>query len=72
MNTYYLIDYENMPKDVLKECSDLGENDCVVLFYTKNRPTVVLSEVKIQFESYEVPQGNQSADMNILIFRDLC
>ncbi len=65
MNTYYLIDYENMPKDVLKECSDLGENDCVVLFYTKNRPTVVLSEVKIQFESYEVPQGNQSVDMNI-------
>ncbi len=64
MNSYYLIDYENMPKDVLKECSDLGENDCVVLFYTKNRPAVALSEVK-NLRTYEVPTGSQSADMNI-------
>ncbi len=64
MNSYYLIDYENMPKDVLKECSDLGEDDCVVLFYTKNRPAVALSEVK-NLRTYEVPTGSQSADMNI-------
>lgn len=68
METYYLIDYENVGK-VAFDCCNCTRKDHLLLFYTKNKPNIDLNiVVKLQDVSVEyinVPAGKQSTDMHI-------
>ena len=69
MNTYYLIDFENVNSVGLETKKNLTEQDIVIIFYTKNASKIdmsVLSKIdnaKLQF--IEVPVGKQSLDMHL-------
>lgn len=36
METYYLIDYENVNSDGLSGCDKLAKSDHIIIFFTKN------------------------------------
>lgn len=72
MNTYYLIDFENVNSVGLETKKNLTEQDIVIIFYTKNASKIdmsVLSKIdnaKLKF--IEVPVGKQSLDMHLSSF----
>lgn len=69
IETYYLIDYENVGSDGLEGCSDLTKTDHIIIFFTKNAKKIDMSEIADHGESVlrmvEVPAGKQSTDIHI-------
>lgn len=69
METYYLIDYENVYSDGLSGCENLSSKDHIVIFFTKNAKRIDMSEIAnlgdVGLEMIEVSAGKQSADMHI-------
>ena len=69
IETYYLIDYENVHGDGLSGCQDLGKNDSIVIFFTPNAKNIDMSDISdhgaAKLEMIKVPAGKQSADMHI-------
>ena len=69
IETYYLIDYENVHGDGLSGCQDLGKNDYIVIFFTPNAKNIDMSDIsnhgEAKLEMINVPAGKQSADMHI-------
>ena len=69
IETFYLIDYENVHGDGLTGCQDLGKKDHIVIFFTPNAKKIDMSEISdhgsADLEMIEVPAGKQSADMHI-------
>lgn len=69
IETYYLIDYENVGSDGLSGCDKLSETDHIIIFFTKNAKRIDMSEIadhgEAEFEMIEVPAGKQSADIHI-------
>ena len=69
LETYYLVDFENVASGGLKGCSELGKNDHIVIFYTDNTKSIDLDIVrehgKAEFKLYKVHQGNQYLDMHM-------
>ena len=69
IETYYLIDYENVHGDGLSGCQDLGKNDYIVIFFTPNAKNIDMSDISdigaAKLEMIKVPAGKQSADMHI-------
>ena len=69
IETYYLIDYENVHGDGLSGCQDLGKNDNIVIFFTPNAKNIDMSDISnhgaAKLEMINVPAGKQSADMHI-------
>ena len=52
MNTYYLIDFENVNSVGLETKKNLTEQDIVIIFYTKNASKIdmsVLSKIDSNF-----------------------
>jgi len=69
IETYYLIDYENVHGDGLSGCHGLGKTDHIVIFFTQNAKSIDMSDIsnhgEAELEMIEVPAGKQSADMHI-------
>jgi len=69
IETFYLIDYENVHGDGLSGCQDLGKNDYIVIFFTPNAKNIDMSDISdhgaAKLEMIKVPAGKQSADMHI-------
>lgn len=69
IETYYLIDYENVGGDGLSGCNKLSKTDHIIIFFTKNAKRIDMSEIadhgEAELEMIEVPAGKQSADIHI-------
>lgn len=72
METYYLIDYENInDKESLKNMNFLTKMEHIHIFYTKNVPkiSIELAFLKgIDIEAHIVPSGKQSVDMYLVSY----
>lgn len=69
IETFYLIDYENVHGDGLSGCQSLGKTDHIVIFFTQNSKNIDMSDISNHgsavLDMIEVPAGKQSADMHI-------
>lgn len=69
IETYYLIDYENVGSDGLSGCDKLNKTDHIIIFFTKNAKKIDMSEIadhgNAKLDMIEVPAGKQSADIHI-------
>ena len=70
IETYYLVDFENVNEKGLESSHELGEHDHIYIFYTKNTPKIsmeVLSKInKAKLHFYNIPVGKQSLDMSLV------
>ena len=60
METYYLIDYENVHEDGLKGIQELTEEDHVCLMFTPNALKIsldILTNVRADFKVIKAPAG---------------
>ncbi len=69
INTYFLIDYENVNGSGLAGCEKLGREDHIVIFFTANANKLDMRHIADHGEAalnmIEVPAGRQSADIHI-------
>ena len=69
IETYYLIDFENVHAEGLTGCQGLAKTDHIVIFFTQNAKNIDMSSISnhgsAELEMVEVPSGKQSADMHI-------
>lgn len=69
IETYYLIDYENVGSDGLSSCDKLSKTDHIIIFYTENAKRLDMSKmanhVEAEMDMINVPAGKQSADIHI-------
>lgn len=72
IETYYLIDYENVGSDGLSGCDKLNETDHIHLFYTEKNKKIDLDIVhnhgEAEFIPHKVSAGNQSLDKHLVSF----
>ena len=70
IETYYLVDFENVNEKGLESSDELGEHDHIYIFYTKNTPKIsmeVLSKInKAKLHFCNIPVGKQSLDMSLV------
>ena len=69
IDTYYLVDYENVHHEGLVGINNLGKTDHVIIFFTRNSTKMDMRKISglnsVDFRTIEVPAGKQSADMHI-------
>lgn len=69
MDTYYLIDFENVNSDGLTGCNKLSKSDHIIIFFTKNAMKINMSDIadhgEASLDMIEVPPGKQSTDIHI-------
>ncbi len=69
IETYYLIDYENVGSDGLSGCDKLNKSDHIIIFFTKNAKKIDMRQIAnhgdAELDMIEVPAGKQSADIHI-------
>lgn len=69
IETYYLIDYENVNSDGLLGCDKLIKTDHIIIFFTRNAGKINMSEIAnhgdAELAMIEIPAGKQSADIHI-------
>lgn len=69
IETYYLIDYENVGADGLAGCDKLTKSDHIYIFFTKNAKKIDMTEIanhgEAELDMIEVPAGKQSTDIHI-------
>lgn len=72
VETYYLIDFENVHEDGLSGSENLNSHDHVHLFSTKNAPKISFETLthlnSADLSSHEIPVGNQSLDMHLVSY----
>ena len=72
IETYYLIDFENVNEDGLSGAVNLGSHDYVHLFFTKNASKISIEKLTnlnhANFSSHEIPIGSQSLDMHLVSY----
>lgn len=72
VETYYLIDFENVNDDGLSGSNTLGPNDHVHLFYTENAKKINLDTLNTNkpcsFSYHKVPTRKQSLDMHLVSY----
>lgn len=72
VETYYLIDFENVNEDGLSGANTLGSNDYVHLFYTENCKKISLDVLNMNklssFAYHKVPTKKQSLDMHLVSY----
>ena len=72
METYYLVDYENVGSGGVSKCAGLTENDHLVIFYTDNAKKIDLDIINnhgtAALETQKVPAKSQSVDMHIVSY----
>lgn len=70
---YYLIDFENLQGNRLKNIDTLTKSDHVCIFYTQNKKNIdldldFLREKKQVIELYKVPAGKESLDKHLVSY----
>jgi len=69
VNTYYLIDFENVNSAGLAGCEKLTDSDHIIIFFTKNAMKISMAEIADHgssiLEMIEIPAGKQSTDIHI-------
>lgn len=72
METFYLVDYENVGSGGVSKCSGLCKMDHLIIFYTENSKKIDLDIVNNHgeaiFETQKVPAKSQSVDMHIVSY----
>ncbi|MCM1055507.1 MAG: PIN domain-containing protein [Bacteroides sp.] len=72
MNTFYLVDFENVGNEGMKGCESLTPDDCIYLFYTENVKSIDVNIVGnhggAKFYVLKVPVRKQSTDMHLVSF----
>ena len=72
METFYLVDYENVGSGGVKKCNGLVKSDHLHIFYTDNTKRIDLDIIdnhgSATLETHKVPAGSQSADMHIVSY----
>ena len=72
VETYYLIDFENVHEDGLSGSEKLGKYDHVHLFSSKNAPKISIEKLtrfnSVDLSFHEIPVGNQSLDMHLVSY----
>lgn len=72
IETYYLVDFENVHEDGLSGSEHLGSHDHVHLFSTKNAPKISIEKLthlnSTNLFTHEIPTGNQSLDMHLVSY----
>lgn len=72
VETYYLIDYENVHEDGLLGSENLTNHDHIYLFSTKNAPKISIKKLtsfnSTDLSSFVIPVGNQSLDMHLISY----
>jgi hypothetical protein len=64
---YYLIDFENVGADGIKDFNGITEGDAFIIFYSENRKNITIdimehiSSMKLQFKSFKVDVGTKNA-----------
>ena len=67
----FLIDFENVHEKGLEGIGQLGPQDTVHLFYTKNASKIsldILSEIQAKLKFHKVNVGKQSLDMQLVSY----
>lgn len=69
METYYLLDFENVNSDGLAGCDQLTETDHIIIFFTRNAMKINMSDIAnhggSELRMIEIPAGKQSTDIHI-------
>ena len=69
IDTFYLIDYENVNGSGLTGCDKLEKSDHIIIFFTKNAMKINMSEIadhgEAELRMMEIPAGKQSTDIHI-------
>lgn len=69
IETFYLIDYENVNSAGLAGCDRLTKSDSIMIFFTKNAMKINMSDIanhgNAELNMIEVPSGKQSVDIHI-------
>lgn len=72
VETYYLIDFENVNEDGLSGAEKLGGCDHVDLFFTENVPKISIEKFtnlnRTDLSAHKIPVGNQSLDMHLVSY----
>lgn len=72
IETYYLIDFENVNNAGLVCSNHLGNHDHIHIFSTKNAPKISLESLTafndVDFHSHIIPAGKQSLDMHLIAY----
>ena len=72
IETYYLIDFENVNDAGLACSNQLGSHDHIHIFSTKNAPKIGIKSLTnfndADFYSHIIPAGNQSLDMHLIAY----
>lgn len=69
IDTYYLIDYENVGSNGLAGCEKMTSTDHIIIFFTQNARKIDMTEIanhgSAELKMIEIPAGKQSADIHI-------
>ncbi len=71
METFYLIDFENVHNEGMENISTLTQTDHVHIFYTENASKISMDNVLINgidIEGHKVPSCKQSLDMHLVSY----
>ena len=72
IETYYLVDFENVNDAGLACSNQLGNHDHIHIFSTKNAPKISIESLStfnsVDFSSYNIPVGKQSLDMHLIAY----
>lgn len=71
METFYLIDFENVHNEGMENISTLVQTDHVHIFYTENASKISMDNVLIKgidIEGHKVPSRKQSLDMHLVSY----
>lgn len=71
METYYLVDFENVHNEGVEHISSLSKDDHILIFYTKNALNISLDIAfakDMDIEGHRVPEGAQSLDKHLITY----
>lgn len=72
LETYYLIDFENVHEEGLSGSDKLGAHDHIHMFSTQNAPKISFKELALlnstEHFSHIIPAGRQSLDMHLIAY----
>lgn len=72
IDTYYLIDYENVGSTGLFGCKNMTASDHILIFFTQNARKIDMAMIAnhgaAELKMMEIPAGKQSADMHIVSY----
>lgn len=75
IETYYLVDFENVNDAGLACSNQLGNHDHILIFSTKNAPKISIESLStfnsIDFSSYNIPIGKQSVILLLPLFLNI-